>query len=94
MTLIQAMSLGVPVVATRCIGTEDYIRDGETGAFVEMGDSAGMRRALLSLLEAPERRQALAQGALGFARQHFTDQAGARVLASLAAELCPLRTSP
>jgi hypothetical protein len=88
MTLIQAMSLGVPVVATRCIGTEDYIRHGENGWLVAMGDVEGWRRTLLSVLEEPQARRRLATEALRFAQEHFTDRAGAQVLEGLAEELC------
>jgi hypothetical protein len=88
MTLIQAMSLGVPVVATRCIGTEDYIVDGVNGQFVRMGDVEELRRVLLSLLEDPARREAMAERALRFAADHFTDRAAARVLAGIAADVC------
>jgi len=87
MTLIQGMSLGVPVIATRCIGTEDYIEDGVNGLFVQMGDVEGLRQAVLSVLEDPALRKALAERALCFAREHFVDQAGARVLAALVVEL-------
>jgi len=87
MTLIQGMSLGVPVIATRCIGTEDYIEDGVNGLFVQRGDVEGLRRAVCSVLEDPVLRQGLAERALRFAREHFVDRAGAQVLAALAAEL-------
>ena len=89
MTLIQAMSLGVPVVATRCIGTEDYIREGENGWFVPMGDVEAWRRTLRAVLEAPEARRALADNALRFARERFFDRAGAQVLMDLIDELRP-----
>ncbi|WP_375770451.1 glycosyltransferase family 4 protein [Archangium gephyra] len=90
MTLIQAMSLGVPVVATRCIGTEDYIRHGENGWFVQMGDVEHWRRTLRSLLDDPEARRRSATEALRFAQERLTDRAGAQVLADLAGELSPL----
>ena len=87
MTLMQAMSLGVPVVATRCIGTEDYIRHGENGWFVRLGDAEHWRKTLQSLLDDPETRRRAASEALRFAREHFTDRAGAQVLAELAEAL-------
>jgi glycosyltransferase involved in cell wall biosynthesis len=89
MTLIQAMSLGVPVIATRCIGTEDYIRHGENGWFVPMGDVEEWRRTLSSVLDDSEARSRLATQALRFAQERFTDRAGAQLLAELAEELCP-----
>jgi glycosyltransferase involved in cell wall biosynthesis len=87
MTLIQAMSLGVPVIATRCIGTEDYVRDGETGRFVDMGDVKGMRKAIRELVENPEVRAAMAARTQDFAREHFFDYAGSRALHAVFDEL-------
>ncbi len=87
MTLIQAMSLGVPVIATRCIGTEDYILDGETGRYVEMGDAEGMRKAIQELLNDPEGRASMAARASAFAQEHFFDKAGSYVLDELFDEL-------
>ncbi|WP_309896746.1 glycosyltransferase family 4 protein [Archangium sp.] len=87
MTLIQAMSLGVPVVATRCLGTEDYIRHGENGWFVQLGDVEHWRRTLQAVLDDPEARRRSATEALRFAQERFTDRAGAQVLADLAEEL-------
>lgn len=90
MTLIQAMSLGVPVVATRCIGTEDYIDDGATGIFVEMADVEDLRRALASLLDDRDARQRMTDRALEFARRNFFDSAGSRVLDELYDEMAAI----
>jgi len=87
LTLIQAMSLGVPVVATRCIGTEDYLVDGETGIFVEMGNVEDLRRALGTVLNDGDERQRMADCALEFARRNFFDSAGSRVLDELYDEM-------
>jgi glycosyltransferase involved in cell wall biosynthesis len=94
MTLIQAMSLGVPVVATQCIGTEDYIRHEENGWFVQMGDVEGWRRTLQSVLGDSELRRRVAGEALRFAQEFFTDRAGAQVLEELTEELCPVAGQP
>ena len=87
MTLIQAMSLRVPVVATRCIGTEDYLVDGETGRFVQIGDPSDLRAVLMEHLSDSSDLKRLARNALEFARKHFVDDAGARELDDLYTEL-------
>jgi len=87
MTLIQAMTLGVPVVATRCIGTEDYILDGKTGRFVSMGDAEGMRQAILEVLDDAGAGASMSKRALAFAREHFLDSAGSRVLEKIYEEM-------
>jgi glycosyltransferase involved in cell wall biosynthesis len=55
MVLIEGMALGKPVVATRGGGPLDIIVDGQTGDLVDMGDVDGMARAVIDLLQEPER---------------------------------------
>lgn len=47
--ILQAMTIGKPVVATRLDGTEDYIDDGTTGLLVPPNDPGAMRDALRRL---------------------------------------------
>ena len=51
--LLEALALGKPVVATRAVGTADYIRDGETGFLVPPGDAPALARAVRRLLDDP-----------------------------------------
>jgi len=46
-TLIEAMALRTPVIATRCGGPEDFVLDGETGFLADIGD----RDAIASLID-------------------------------------------
>ncbi|HOW61712.1 MAG TPA: glycosyltransferase [Candidatus Contendobacter sp.] len=39
---IEALACGTPVIAYRCGGVSDYVRDGETGWLVEPDDLAGL----------------------------------------------------
>jgi glycosyltransferase involved in cell wall biosynthesis len=48
-TLVQALALGKPLVATRAPGTVDYVHHGRQGLLVEAGDVAGYRDAVLRL---------------------------------------------
>ena len=43
-----------PVVSTRCGGPEDYIRDGENGRLVRVGDVGAMTDAILDVLALDE----------------------------------------
>lgn len=51
--VIEAMHMGLPVVATRIPGTEAIVRDGETGYLVELDDVAAFAAALTRLLTNP-----------------------------------------
>ena len=53
---LEAMVVGLPVVATRVNGTREVVRDGDTGILVEVGDVAGLADALERLLVNPALR--------------------------------------
>jgi len=55
--LANAIRAGVPVVATRILGLEGYIVQGETGILVEPGDWEGLRDAIEFMLQHPDKRQ-------------------------------------
>lgn len=57
--LIEAMAAGLPVVATSIPGYEAVVNSGENGVLVPPGDSGALARALVSLLQDPERRSEL-----------------------------------
>lgn len=48
---LEAMSCGVPVVASRVGGVPEVVLDGETGVLCEVGDVASMARAVGRLLD-------------------------------------------
>jgi glycosyltransferase involved in cell wall biosynthesis len=67
MSVLEAMALGRPVIATRVGGTADAVLDGETGFLAEPGDVGAVTGALVALAADPER--AAAMGAAGRRRQ-------------------------
>ena len=69
--LLEAMALGLPVVASRAGGNRDLIRHGEDGWLVPPRDSAAFARALARLLADPQLRSALGQRARRTARERF-----------------------
>ncbi len=77
-TLIEAMALGKPVVATRCGGPEEVVADGETGFIVPPRDPEATAAAVLKLLSDPA--LAARMGAAGRKRveHHFTAEAYTR----------------
>lgn len=61
--VLEAMAMGLPVVATAVGGNVELIRHGETGLLVPFGDPAGMADSLLSLIS--DRERALKMGEKG-----------------------------
>jgi glycosyltransferase involved in cell wall biosynthesis len=51
--ILEAMSMGKPVICTRTIGQRDHVIEGETGLYVPPGDVVAMRAAIQRLLDNP-----------------------------------------
>jgi glycosyltransferase involved in cell wall biosynthesis len=49
--VLEAMALGVPVVATAVGGTPELVRDGATGILVPPGDSAALTEAVVRAIQ-------------------------------------------
>jgi L-malate glycosyltransferase len=50
-TLLECMSAGLPMVATRVSGSEDLVRPGQTGWLCEPGDREGLARCLRQAID-------------------------------------------
>jgi len=55
--VLEAMAVGLPVVATRVGGLEEAVQDGRTGLLVPPGSAAALATALRSVLDAGDRGQ-------------------------------------
>ena len=53
MTLLEAMAMGLPVVASKLDGIAEVIADGHEGLLVESGDAGGFAESASRLLENP-----------------------------------------
>jgi len=60
-TLLESMSLELPVVATDVVGSRDVVIDGKTGFLSSTGNPAILAENLLSLLRSPEQRKLMGQ---------------------------------
>ena len=72
LSILEAMALGCPSVATRVGGIPEVVADGETGVLVPLGDNAGLVRAVDELVANPARRAALGAAAKRRAREKFS----------------------
>ena len=70
--ILEANALGKPVIATRALGTIDYVEDGETGYLTDPYDPAGMRSAIQRLIADGAERDRLGRNALGRVRSDYT----------------------
>lgn len=68
---LEAMSSGVPVVATTAEGLPELVRNGETGYLVPVGDVAGMARRVIELLTDESKRAAMGRTSRQIAVDHY-----------------------
>lgn len=79
-TIVEAMRMGRPLIATRCNGVEDYIIHGETGWLVEPHSLEDLMQAIARLWDDADLRQRLGQAAQQYATEHFSDEAAGVIL--------------
>lgn len=85
---LEAMSMGVPVVGTRVIGSVDAIQDGETGLLVAPGDPGALAGAILRLLTDDGLARRLAGNGRKWVRDRGSRTTMAAVVERLYRELC------
>jgi glycosyltransferase involved in cell wall biosynthesis len=71
-SLLQAASAGVPIVASRAGGIPEAVRDSENGRLVPPGDVAALRAAIGALLDDPEQRRTLGAGGRSLMAREFS----------------------
>jgi glycosyltransferase involved in cell wall biosynthesis len=90
-TLVEAMRMKRAIIATRCNGVEDYIKDGETGLLVEPHSTQDLVQAIDRLWNDAELRDRLGLNAGRYAAENFSDEAAGvalgRVLDSVADQI-------
>ncbi|MBI5451154.1 MAG: glycosyltransferase family 4 protein [Gammaproteobacteria bacterium] len=70
--VIEAMTQGLPVVATRCGGPEEIITDKVDGLLIEAGDVEGIAAALSRLADDPMLRSTLGVAGRQTVQKRFT----------------------
>ncbi len=91
LVVVEAMGLGVPVIATRLGAPADVVTEG-TGLLFDPTSPEELATALTRLIEEKETRTALARGALKRAAD-FTIQRTVQALEAVYEELLPSRDS-
>jgi glycosyltransferase involved in cell wall biosynthesis len=71
LAVLEAMAVGLPVVATRVGGIPEQIEDGRSGALVAADDPDAMARAVLGLLDDDAARRGLGDAAIARVAERF-----------------------
>lgn len=70
--LLEAMALGIPVIATNVGGVPELVTHAVSGLLVQPDDAYALAEGMLTLANDPQRRAALAVAALETVRQSFS----------------------
>jgi N-acetyl-alpha-D-glucosaminyl L-malate synthase BshA len=72
LSALEALACGVPVVGSRAGGLPEVVREGQTGALCDVGDTESMGRAALNILSEADHHQAMSERAAADARARFS----------------------
>ena len=78
--LLEAMTAGVPIVASTAGGIPEIVLDGQTGLLARVGDLPGLAEAIRRLLQERELVARLVAAAAARARQEFSQDRYRRLL--------------
>lgn len=81
LTMLESMAVGTPVVCTSVGGMPEYVVDGTTGCIVPPNDSAGLRSAMLRLLDDPALANQMGLAGSEHVRQYSWPNVAAGVMA-------------
>jgi glycosyltransferase involved in cell wall biosynthesis len=70
--VLEAYSMGKPVVATEVVGTLDYVRQGETGHLCPPYDPRAMQVAIEQLIGQPTERDRMGRNAVELVQSKYT----------------------
>jgi glycosyltransferase involved in cell wall biosynthesis len=73
--ILEAMAIGLPVVATRVGGIPELVVDGETGYLVDPDDPGALGRALDAVISDPVRHRQMGEAGAARVAAHFEAQA-------------------
>lgn len=78
--LLESLSLGIPVVASRIGGIPEIIREGENGVLFQPGNVEELKEKILSLVGDRERLLSMRTKAREIAEQNYSQEKGYEVL--------------
>ena len=78
-TVVEALAVGTPVIATAVGGVPELVRDGENGLLVPAGDADALAGAIRRVAAEPGLRERLAEAATGSVEHLRTDRLYSRL---------------
>lgn len=87
--IMEAMAMGLPVVATRVGGIPELIEDGKTGRLVPVDSAQALKDAIVAITESPRLAQELGRAASAHVGRAYTSGRSAERLLSALLEWRP-----
>ena len=87
LTLLEAQSQGLPVLAARTGGIPEAVQEGRTGVLFRAGDAQDLREKLAGLLAAPEKLREMGKLGPAWVAENFSWQRSLEMLAALMREI-------
>src|SRR5690606_31614999 len=81
--ILEAMAVGLPVLATDAGGFSDVILHQDTGEIVPNGNTDALKEAILRLIEAPKQLEVYAKNGRKLVLSSFTYEALTRLYSKL-----------
>ncbi len=70
-TVLEAMSMGRPIITTDAPGCRETVLDGETGYLVPVQDGNAVAQKMITFIENPERIEMMGQKSYAYCQQKF-----------------------
>jgi glycosyltransferase involved in cell wall biosynthesis len=93
MVMVEALSLGLPIIASRIGGLPEIVHDGHSGLLFEPGDPSALLQALGSFVSDTNRIDAMRQASRRLFDLHYTEQKNYEILIGIYNELLDSRSS-
>ncbi|HVB45956.1 MAG TPA: glycosyltransferase family 4 protein [Streptosporangiaceae bacterium] len=78
LVLLEALAMGLPIVATDIPGSRELVVDGENGYLVPVGDPAALRRALLNSVSDADKYRKMSEASRRIAAHYSWSAVGAQ----------------
>ena len=83
-TILEAMALGKPIIATDTVGSKDAIKDGVNGYILHIHDIDAFASKIISLIDDEKEMQRIGDSARKYCEEHYNaDKINAIILSNL-----------
>jgi glycosyltransferase involved in cell wall biosynthesis len=94
MVIVEALSFGLPIIASRIGGLPEMVQDGQSGLLFEPGDPSALLQALRDFVSDTSRIKAMRHASRGHFDSYYTEQKNYETLIEIYRELLNDKPTP